>query len=224
MILGEITFTIGGGDSLALIGVSGSGKTTLAKCLAGLLVPTRGSLRITNAPVRAGNASPVQLLFQNHSASLDPTANAGEAIREGLEAGGGPSDNASVAAAGEAVGLTAEILARVPGKLSGGERQRVAIARTLGARPLVLIADEPTSALDRLTGDRILDVLTETCHERGVSLVVATHDLEVAQRACSHALVIHDGGLVDEGTWESLGRSPRHDVTRALLMNGQLPA
>jgi peptide/nickel transport system ATP-binding protein len=224
-ILNEISFSVDEGEMLAVVGRSGSGKTTLARCLAGLLAPTSGRVRLAErgpgSPPPVPNASPIQMLFQDHTASLDPTATVATSIREGLEGAQRPVHPAALRSALEAVGLPSDLLPRLPAELSGGERQRVALARILAAAPRVIVADEPTSALDGITADRVLDVLASACRERGVALLLVTHDAEAARRSCPRVIVLHEGRLVDDGTWESLERTPRHKSTRTLL--GLLP-
>jgi peptide/nickel transport system ATP-binding protein len=220
-LLHDISFRMRAGESLALVGRSGSGKTTLARTIAGLVEPDRGQVLVDGVPAvqarRPGGASSVQLLFQNHSASLDPRSTVGDALREGLEASGRDGVASAYADMLSAVGLAEMPLSRRIPQLSGGERQRVALARVMAAEPRLLIADEPTSALDRLTGDGVLDVLQNTCRARGVALVHVTHDLSAARTTAARVLVLDHGTLVDDGTWTDLSRSARHPATRELL-------
>jgi ABC-type dipeptide/oligopeptide/nickel transport system ATPase subunit len=220
-VLQDISFTLKPGESLAVVGSSGSGKTTLARSIAGLIPSAGGTVRVNGVPIerarRPSGASEVQLLFQNHSASIDPRSTVREVLQEGLEATRKHPGGMAYAELLSSVGLADLSLSRRTADLSGGERQRIALARLLAAEPRVLIADEPTSALDRLTGDGVLDVLQSTCQRRGIALIHVTHDLQAARRTTPRAVILHEGTVVDDGTWKELIRSPRHPITRTLL-------
>jgi putative ABC transport system ATP-binding protein len=168
-------------DSLALIGRSGSGKTTLLHVLAGLVIPTGGTVE---------HNVTTSLVFQG--ANLLPHFTALENVlfaqREGVDA-------EQLLAL---VGLQ-DKLDHLPLELSGGEAQRAAIARSLAQRPDVLLCDEPTGHLDSDTSARVLDLIGALREQLGFALVVATHDPEVAQR-CDRIVELHDGQIVAEST------------------------
>ncbi len=191
-VLDGIDLQVGAGEVLAILGPSGSGKTTLLGLLAGLDLPTEGEVELAAQPLSALDedgraalrASSVGFVFQ--SFQLMPTLTALENVLVPLELLGHP------AGAAERDGRAHELLARVglaervghyPAQLSGGEQQRVGIARAFANDPRVLFADEPTGNLDGETGQGIIELLFMLNRERGTTLVIVTHDLELARRA-----------------------------------------
>lgn len=199
-ILQDISLEVGGGESLAIVGASGSGKSTLLGILAGLDLPSGGTVslnghRLTEldeearARVRAEN---VGFIFQ--SFQLLPGLTALENVLLPLELHG--VDNARAAAADflGRVGLS-QRLHHYPQQLSGGEQQRVAIARAFASSPRVLFADEPTGNLDSTTGARIIELLFELNRELGTTLVLITHEERLAQR-CQRRIELAAGRLI----------------------------
>ena len=200
-ILAGVNLEIKTGESVAIIGVSGSGKSTLLGLLAGLDLPTDGEVwlsgeRLTaldedgRARVRAGA---VGFVFQ--SFQLLPGLTAIENVMLPLELAGAPDSEGAARALLERVGLT-ERLTHYPRALSGGEQQRVAIARAFALRPAILFADEPTGNLDSATGARVIDLLFELNTERRTTLVLVTHDDELASR-CARRIYLHGGRIVN---------------------------
>ncbi|HXE58699.1 MAG TPA: ABC transporter ATP-binding protein [Gemmatimonadales bacterium] len=198
-VLKDITLAVDPGDVVAIVGPSGSGKTTLLGLLAGLDRPTRGTVRLDGRDLgtltedaRARlRAEKVGFVFQ--SFQLIPTLTAKENVQVPLELRGED---------GEA--RARELLMRVglgdrghhyPAQLSGGEQQRVAIARAFASRPRILFADEPTGNLDGRTGAAVIDLLIELNRERGTTLVLVTHDPELARRA-RRVVRLADGAIV----------------------------
>jgi putative ABC transport system ATP-binding protein len=198
-VLNDITFTVEPGGFVAVVGPSGSGKTTLLGLLAGLDSPTSGTVHLDGddlttldgdelARLRGGK---VGFVFQ--SFQLIPTLTARENVQVPLELRGEP-----------AAERASDLLARVglagradhyPAQLSGGEQQRVALARAFSTRPKVLFADEPTGNLDARTGAGIIDLMTELNRDLGTTLVLVTHDLDLASRA-RRTIRLADGRVV----------------------------
>ena len=190
-------------EVVALLGPSGSGKTTLLGLLAGLDLPSEGSVELDGTSHNdlsedqraAFRAQKLGFVFQNFQ--LIPTLTALENVMVPLELGGqGGGEAASGRAAGllERVGL-GDRLQHHPAQLSGGEQQRVGLARAFANEPRILFADEPTGNLDRETGTHVSDLLFELNRESGTTLVIATHDLELARRA--HRVLHLSGGRID---------------------------
>ncbi|MBV6866244.1 ATP-binding cassette domain-containing protein [Xanthomonas campestris pv. coriandri] len=186
------------GDSIAIVGASGSGKTTLLGLLAGLDLPSRGSIALAGQDLgqldeearAALRARDVGFVFQ--SFHLLPALTAEENIALPLELAG-REDPARVREVLEAVGLSARAR-HYPRQLSGGEQQRVALARAFVARPRILFADEPTGSLDQATGAQISDLLFALNATSDTTLVLVTHDMSLAQR-CRHIYRIDSGRL-----------------------------
>ncbi|PPT75510.1 ABC transporter ATP-binding protein [Xanthomonas arboricola pv. juglandis] len=190
--------TVSEGDSIAIVGASGSGKTTLLGLLAGLDLPSRGSIALSGQELgqldeearAALRAREVGFVFQ--SFHLLPALTAEENIALPLELAG-REDPARVREVLEAVGLSARAR-HYPRQLSGGEQQRVALARAFVARPRILFADEPTGSLDQTTGAQISDLLFALNATSDTTLVLVTHDMTLAQR-CNHIYRIDSGRL-----------------------------
>ena len=198
-VLNDITFTIEPGGFAAIVGPSGSGKTTLLGLLAGLDRPTAGTVHLDGAELGTLNEDELARLrgekigFVFQSFQLIPTLTARENVQVPLELRGE-----------DAVTRASELLARVglaerqdhyPAQLSGGEQQRVALARAFSIRPKVLFADEPTGNLDARTGSGIIDLMVELNRDLGTTLVLVTHDHDLAARA-RRTIRLADGRVV----------------------------
>jgi putative ABC transport system ATP-binding protein len=200
-ILDDISFEIGAGEAVAIIGVSGSGKSTLLGLLAGLDTPTGGRVRINGHDLytldedgrAALRARMVGFVFQ--SFQLLPAMTALENVMLPLELAGSRDARDAGRAMLERVGL-GERLGHYPKQLSGGEQQRVAIARAFVTQPALLLADEPTGNLDTATGSQVIDLMFELNRERGTTLLLVTHD-EALSRRCDRVLRLAAGRLVD---------------------------
>jgi putative ABC transport system ATP-binding protein len=180
------------GDRIALVGRSGSGKSTLLHVMAGLELPTSGS--VDRLGTGAGTASTVGVVFQGPS--LIPALDVVENVALPLVLAGvsDPEARARATAALSAAGV-ADLGAVLPDELSGGQAQRVAVARVVAARPALILADEPTGRLDRTHGEQLVGLLLEVADEIDAALVVATHDPAIADRLATR-WEMHDGRLV----------------------------
>jgi putative ABC transport system ATP-binding protein len=199
-ILHDISFSVGSGESVAIVGVSGSGKSTLLGLLAGLDTPSEGRIAIDGHDLfaldedgrAALRARMVGFVFQ--SFQLLPAMNALENVMLPLELAGERDARTAATRMLERVGL-GERLGHYPKQLSGGEQQRVAIARAFVTRPALLLADEPTGNLDAATGSQIIELMFELNRERGATLLLVTHDEALSQR-CDRVLRLAGGRLV----------------------------
>ena len=201
IILKDINLSIKQGESLAVIGVSGSGKSTLLGLLAGLDMPTAGRVILNGIDLSELNEDGrarirnqfVGFVFQ--SFHLLPALTALENTALPLELAGSGQSEKLARQKLEEVGL-AERLHHYPNQLSGGEQQRVAIARAFAGNPQILFADEPTGNLDQKTAKRIIDLLFKMNKENGTTLVMVTHDNEIAKN-CDRQIVIAGGQLIE---------------------------
>ena len=164
----------------------------------------------------------MQPLPQDVDGALDPRQTIGSAIAEGWRAGGrkdrrpGEDQTGVVDRLLDEVGLPADAAGRHPHELSGGQRQRAVIARALAVGPRVLLLDEPTSGLDATVAVRILDLIERLRVERGLGILLISHDLGVVTRLCVDTVVLYRGEVVERGTTERLLVRPRHPYTAAL--------
>ena len=199
-ILDDVSFTIGSGEAVAVVGASGSGKSTLLSLLAGLDTPSAGVVRLDGMALSEldedGRArvrgAKVGFVFQ--SFQLLPALTALENVMLPLELRGDRDAQAPARRILERVGL-GERLGHYPRQLSGGEQQRVALARAFVTEPDLLFADEPTGNLDTETGRAVMDLLFELNSQHGTTLVLVTHDERLAAR-CGRILRLAAGRLV----------------------------
>ncbi len=222
-----LSFTLRRGEVVGLVGGSGSGKSTVARLLARLIRADDGTVRLDGQDWLGRRARPevrrrLQLVFQDPFASLNPVHTvvhhvARPLLRHRL------CDRAEVRGRVEAlletVGLSpgGDFLDRHPHALSGGQRQRVAIARALATEPDLLIADEPTSMLDVTLRLDVLRLLARLRDERGLAILLITHDLASARYLADRILVLQEGRLVEEGPSETLVTAPTHPYARRLV-------
>ncbi|HXH02106.1 MAG TPA: ATP-binding cassette domain-containing protein [Candidatus Competibacteraceae bacterium] len=208
VILDELSFSVRRGESVAILGASGSGKSTLLGLLAGLDLPSAGRVWLAGQDLTALDedgrarlrARRVGFVFQ--SFQLLPGLTALENVMLPLELAGQRDAERAAREVLERVGLGAR-LAHYPSQLSGGEQQRVAIARAFAGGPDLLFADEPTGNLDQRTGARIIELLFALNREHGTTLVLVTHDAQLA-RHCQRRLELAGGRLL-----EAAGRAER---------------
>jgi oligopeptide/dipeptide ABC transporter ATP-binding protein len=222
-----VSFTVAEGEVFGIIGESGSGKTTLARTVLRLCEPTSGNVTYRGKNVLDMEGAElkqfrreVQPVFQDADSTLDPRQHVGAILEEPLlihHIGGGDPRHNSIAAMLEHVNLSSSLLERHPSELSGGQRQRVALARALLLEPSVLIADEPTSGLDPLVATQILALLLRLKRERGLTLVLISHDLATVAYASDRIAVMHCGRIVEMARGDDFGAKSLHPYTRFLL-------
>lgn len=211
------------GSALGLVGESGCGKSSLARAIAGMQPISDGQILLDGRDVaslrRGGQPFPIQLVFQNSLAALDPRRTAGQSISEALEGRGirGRAAEALVEHHLDQVELDPAHGRQRPGQLSGGQRQRVAIARALAAQPQVIVADEITSALDVSVQAAILNLLVRLRAELGFTLVFISHNLAAVRFISDEIAVMRAGHIVESGPAEAVTNNPSHPYTRTLL-------
>ena len=200
-ILRDIDFTLNKGETAAIVGASGSGKSTLLSIIAGLDTPSSGTVHIDGVDLFAMDedqraalrSQKVGFVFQSFQLLGNLTAL--ENVMLPLELAGQRDARATATQMLQRVGL-GERLSSYPKVLSGGEQQRVALARAFVVQPAVLLADEPTGSLDFATGARIMELMFELNREQGTTLVLVTHDREIAQR-CERRITIETGQVAE---------------------------
>jgi peptide/nickel transport system ATP-binding protein len=226
-----ISFELGRAQALALIGESGSGKSTIALSLLRLLpehahasgrVEMLGQelLELPPAAMARVRGSAMAMVFHDPLAALNPVMRIGTQIAEAVRAHARIPRSQALASAVDllrTVGLGPEIARRYAHELSGGMRQRALIAVALACGPSLLIADEPTSALDAVTQRSVAQLFQKVRRERGLGLLLATHDLELAAELCDRIAVLYAGRIVEQGGVSDLLSRPRHPYTAALL-------
>jgi putative ABC transport system ATP-binding protein len=199
-ILHDITFSLAARESAAIVGASGSGKSTLLGLIAGLDLPSEGTVRLAGVDVfaldedqrAALRARQMGFVFQ--SFQLLANLSALENVMLPLELLGAPDAESRASQMLQRVGLGAR-LHHSPRTLSGGEQQRVALARAFVVKPAVLLADEPTGSLDFATGEKVMELMFELNREAGTTLVLVTHDRGIAAR-CQRQLHLEAGRLL----------------------------
>jgi oligopeptide/dipeptide ABC transporter ATP-binding protein len=223
-----VSFTVARGEMVALVGESGCGKTTTAQAILRLVRPDAGAVRFDGIDVAGVPGRELrrlrrrmQMIYQDPYESLDPRFRVAATVEEPLAVhriGSRSERREAVERALEQVGLAPpELFAdRYPHELSGGQRQRVAIAASLVLQPDLLVADEPVSMLDVSVRAGILAILDEL-RDRGLGIVMITHDLSTAARFADRICVMYLGRIVEEGPAREVIDSPQHPYTKALL-------
>ena len=225
----EVSFTIGRGETVGLVGESGCGKSTLVRLINRLLDPTAVSIRLGSTELAtvgasgfAGNANRkrIQMVFQDAGDSLNPRFTAFHAIADPIRRLtdlSGAKIAARIEALADMTGLPRELLTRFPHQLSGGQKARVGIARAIAVEPELLILDEPTAALDVSVQVVILQLLEQLKRDFGMSYLFVSHDLNVVRLLCDRVLVMYLGKIVEAGPAAELFADPKHPYTRALI-------
>lgn len=241
LVLDGVDLSLAAGEAIAVVGSSGSGKTTLIKAIAGLLPDDARvraeELRFLGDDLRVATAgrwrrlrgSRVAYVPQDTSNSFDPLRTVGAHVRQARRL---HDRGASTAALGRAAvealaeagfGEPEQVLAAYPHELSGGQRQRALIACALVNHPDLILTDEPTSGLDVTTQRLVLDQLRRLRRDRGVAVLLVTHDLLLAAAESERTIVLEQGRIVEEGRSAEVLSTPQHAITRALVAAAELP-
>ncbi|MEO9529603.1 ABC transporter ATP-binding protein [Roseibium sp.] len=230
-----ISFSVGKGQSVGLVGESGCGKSTTSSILVRLADPTSGEILfngkdLAKTPARDFARDPrrpkIQMVFQDATDSFNPRHTARQSIGEplarltGLPAG---QRRDRIGELADLVGLPRPLLDRFPHQLSGGQKARVGIARAIAVDPEFLILDEPTAALDVSIQAIVLNLLVDLRAKLGMSYLFVSHDLHVVRLLCDHVIVMRDGEIVEEGPADQVMETPAHPYTQELLAAAPAP-
>ncbi|OEZ28393.1 ABC transporter ATP-binding protein [Variovorax boronicumulans] len=228
-----VSFNVGHGETLSLVGESGCGKTTTAKSVMRLVEPTSGSVRLNGEELLTLPANAMrqrrrdlQIIFQDPYASLNPRLTAGDIVTEPLRNFG----DVSVAERRERVqwlfsrvGLRPEAAKKFPHEFSGGQRQRLGIARALALNPKLIVCDEPVSALDVSVQAQVVNLLMDLQAEFGIAYLFVAHDLAVVRHISHRVAVMYLGHIVEIADRDTLFSAPRHPYTEILLSAVPVP-
>jgi len=220
-----VTFHIGPGETLGLVGESGCGKSTIGRTILRLYRPTAGSIHFDGEDITQLGANALtavrqqmQMIFQDPFASLNPRFRVGELIGEAYRVHSGDANwEDHVARLLDKVGLQPDHMRRYPHEFSGGQRQRIGIARALAMSPRLIVADEPVSALDVSIQAQVINLLDSLKEEFGFSCLFIAHDLSVVEHIADRVAVMYLGKMVELATDRDLYQNPKHPYTEALI-------
>jgi oligopeptide/dipeptide ABC transporter ATP-binding protein len=229
----DVSFTIGPGETLGLVGESGCGKTTVGRAVLRLIEPTAGTLLLDGRDItRLGRndlrpwRQQMQIIFQDPFSSLNPRLRAGDIVAEPLKVHRVASRRARrerVAQLFERVGLRAAQMDNYPHQFSGGQRQRIGVARALALNPKLIIADEPVSALDVSIQAQVINLLMDLQRDLRLSYLFISHNLAVVEHISHRIAVMYLGRIVEYTSKTALFTKPLHPYTEALLSAVPVP-
>ena len=222
--LDDVSFDVNDGEIFGIIGLSGAGKSTLVRCINLLERPTEGSVSIDGQDITKMTKGEllsmrrhIGMIFQSFNLLAQRTV-LGNVLFP-MEISGVPKAEAKQKALEliETVGLSDRV-GNYPSQLSGGQQQRVAIARALAMDPKYLLCDEATSALDPNTTQQILDLLKKINEERGVTVIVITHEMRVIEQICDRVAVLDKSHIVEIGAVADVFANPKSDMAKELIL------
>ena len=239
----QVSFTIGRGETLGLVGESGCGKTTVGRAIVNILSAMAYGVEVSGRILyhaQSGTVdlaalsrkamrpyrSDIQMVFQDPYASLNPRKTVTQIVAEPLAVHSKISKREQVERVAwllQKVGLSPEQGNRYPHEFSGGQRQRIGIARALATNPKLVIADEPVSALDVSVQAQVINLMQDLQEEFGLSYLFVAHDLSVVRHISNRIAVMYLGHIVEMGDGETIYKSPQHPYSRALLASAPRP-
>ncbi|MGC1467103.1 MAG: dipeptide ABC transporter ATP-binding protein [Pseudolabrys sp.] len=228
-----VSFSIGEGETLGLVGESGCGKSTVGRTILRLIEPTGGSIAIGGKDITHLNKNELrpyrrqmQIIFQDPFSSLDPRMSAGNIVAEPMRVhklARGAEVKKRVAELFDRVGLRKAQMANYPHQFSGGQRQRIGIARALSLQPKLIIGDEPVSALDVSIQAQVLNLMMDLQRDMGLAYLFISHNLAVVEHISNRIAVMYLGRIVEYTDKRTLFMRPQHPYTESLLLAVPVP-